>query len=200
MKPTTTTVELGEIADIQYGLTMRGAVKPLSQKELETVKRSVGLVQMKDLTEYNELNLENIYDIEDDKIGYNHFLKERDILFRSRGMTNTAVYLTDIPKNLVASSPLVVLRVKSTKADPAYVAWFINHTEGQRQIQRFSMGTSLLSVNASALKQMRVQLPPIETQRQIIEIAGLAQQEQILMVQLAEKRSRYLRAVLGSRL
>ncbi|MEB3290405.1 MAG: restriction endonuclease subunit S [Leptolyngbya sp.] len=194
----TATVKLGEIANIRYGITMRGAVKPLSEKELQKVKNPIGLVQMRDLTEYNELDSEDVYYIQDDELNPNHLLKSGDILFRSRGVTNTAVHLGNIPENFVASSPLTVIRVKSTKADPAYVAWYINHTEGQRQIKRFAMGTSLLSISIADLRQMKVHLPPLETQRQIVELVALAQQEQVLMARMAEKRSQYLRAVLGN--
>lgn len=194
----TAPVKLGEIATIRFGITMRGAVRRLTEKELREVQNPVGLVQMKDLTEYNELDLEDVYDIKDDGINASHFLKPGDILFRSRGVTNTAVYLSNIPEHLVASSPLTVIQVNSVKADPAYIAWYINHTEGQRQINRFAMGTSQLSVGVADLREMKVQLPALETQRQIVEVAALAQQEQVLMAQLAEKRSQYLRAVLGN--
>ncbi len=194
----TATVKLGEISNLRYGITMRGAVKPLSEKELQKVKNPIGLVQMRDLTEYNELELEDMYYVKDDGTSHSHLLEPGDILFRSRGVTNTAVHLRNIPENLVASSPLTVIRVKSTNADPAYVAWYINHTEGQRQIKRFAMGTSLLSISIADLRQMKVQLPPLETQRRIVEVAVLAQQEQMLMAQLAEKRSQYLRLSLDN--
>lgn len=194
----TATVKLGEIAAIRSGVTMRGAVKPLTNEDLEKVKNPIGLVQMKDLTEYNALDLKDVYYIKDDDMSPSHALKPDDILFRSRGVTNTAVHLGNIPENLVASSPLTVIRVKSVHADPAYVAWYINHTEGQRQIKRFAMGTSLLSVGVADLREMKVQLPDLLTQQQIVEVAALAQQEQVLMAQLAEKRSQYVRAVLGN--
>lgn len=194
----TAIVKLGDIAAIRSGVTMRGAVKPLSEKELEVVENPIGLVQMKDLTEYNDLDLEDVYYIQDEDMSQSHVLRRGDVLFRSRGVTNTAVHLGNIPENLAAASPLTVIRVKSVKTDSAYVAWYINHTEGQRQIKRFAMGTSLLSVGVTDLRQMKVQLPNLETQRQIVEVAALAQQEQVLMAQLAEKRSRYLSAVLGN--
>jgi restriction endonuclease S subunit len=187
----TATVKLGDIATIRSGVTMRGSVKPIPRGEL-------GLIQMKDLTEQNRLDLETVYRIADDNIGPTHVLQSGDILFRSRGVTNTAVHLDNIPADLVAASPLTVIRVKSRKAHPAYVAWYINHTEGQRQIKRFAMGTSLLSVGVADLRQMKVQLPDLQTQQQIVEVAALAQQEQVLMAQLAEKRSQYLRAVLSN--
>jgi restriction endonuclease S subunit len=197
----TATVKLSDIAAIRSGVTIRGAVKPLTDQELEMVEAPVGLVQMKDLTEYNALNLGNVYTVDSSMYaarGDGHRLKSGDILFRSRGVTNTAVHLSNVPNNFVASSPLTVIRVKSRRADPAYVAWYINHTAGQRQIKQFAMGTSLLSISVADLRQMKVHLPDLETQQQIVTLAALGQQEQQLMTQLAEKRSQYLRTVLGN--
>lgn len=183
--------KLGKIATIRSGVTMRGAVKPV-------VGGQFGLVQMKDLTGQNCLDLATVYRIAGDEIGTPFLLKPGDILFRSRGVTNTAVHLGDIPADLVASSPLTIIRVTSVRVDAAYVAWYLNHTAGQRQLKRYAMGTSLLSISVADLRQMKVPLPELTTQQKIVALAALVQQEQQLMAQIAHKRSQYWRTVLGN--
>lgn len=187
-------VLLEDIATLRSGFTVRGKVEPIPQGEV--TKDHVRLVQMKDLDEYNRLHLDEVYAVALDNVKPSHYLKSGDVLFRSRGVTNTAVHIGEIPFGLVAASPLVVLRVDPGRADPAYVTWYLNYP-GQRQISRLSAGTSVPGVNVSDLGDIRVPLPPLDTQRAISDLADLGQQEQALMAELADKRQTHLHALLN---
>lgn len=187
-------VPIKDIAVLRSGFTVRGKVEPIPLDEV--TKDNVRLVQMKDLDEYNRFHLDEVYAVDLDNVKPSHYLKPGDVLFRSRGVTNTAVHIGDIPFGLVAASPLVVLRVEPGRADPAYVTWYLNYP-GQRQISRLSAGTSVPGVNVADLGDVQVPLPPLATQRAIADLADLGQQEQALMAQLADKRQTYLHALLS---
>lgn len=185
-------IKLGEIASIRTGFAFRTKV----ERDPEGM---VGVVQMKDLNTYNQLDLSDIYKVQVGEVDDRHFLQPNDILFRSRGVSNTASLIREDLKRFVAAAPLTLIRVTEGKAVPAYVCWFINHPHGQSQISRFSKGTSQQLVNNSDLGELEIDLPPIDKQRAIAELADLGQQEQRLMVDLAEKRRFLIDTVLIQR-
>lgn len=187
-------VSLDDIATLRSGFTVRGKVEPIPPDQV--TKDHVRLVQMKDLDEYSGVHLDEVYAIDLDNVKPSHHLKPGDVLFRSRGVTNTAVHIGDIPFGLVAASPLVVIRVEPGVVDPTYLTWYINHP-GQRQILPLSSGTSVPNVTVSGLKELEIPLPPLATQRAIAEVADLGYQEQALMAELANKRQTYLHSLLS---
>lgn len=190
----TKNLSLEEIAQIRSGFTVRVKVEPIPPDQV--TENHVRLVQMKDLDEYNRFHLEEVYAVEIDNIKPSHFLKSDDVLFRSRGVTNTAVHIGKIPSGLVAASPLVVIRAEPGVIDPAYLTWYLNYP-GQRQILPLSIGTSVPNVTVAGLKALEIPLPPLATQRTIATLADLGQQEQALMAALADKRQTYLHALLS---
>ncbi|MFQ4136314.1 restriction endonuclease subunit S [Nodosilinea sp. PGN35] len=187
-------VLLEDIATLRSGFTVRGKVEPMPPDQV--TKDHVRLVQMKDLDEYNRFHLDEVYAVALDNVKQSHYLKSGDVLFRSRGVTNTAVHVGKIPFGLVAASPLVVIRVEPGVVDPAYLTWYLNYP-GQRQISPLSSGTSVPNVTVSGLKGLEIPLPPLATQRAIADLADLGQQEQTLMAELADKRQTYLHALLS---
>lgn len=182
-------VKLTEIAVIRTGYPFRAKVE-------RDPKGTIAVIQMKDIDAYNRLDLSDVYKVRIKDLNQQYLLQRNDILFRSRGVSNTAALVTEAMKSSLASAPLMVIRIKSRKVEPAYVAWYLNHPYGQHQISRLSEGTSLLMVNKLALEQLEIDLPPLDTQTTIAEIAALDQREQQIMDQLTQKRRAYIGAVL----
>lgn len=182
-------VKLKDIASIRTGYAFRGKVE-------RDLGGTVGVIQMKDIDNYNCLDLNDMYKVQIEDLDKRHLLRRNDILFRSRGVSNTAALVDQEVGQAVASAPLTVIRVKSRQTNPAYVTWYINQPQGQEQIKRLSEGTSLLMVSKSALETLDLNLPPLDKQRAIVEVAALSQREQQLIDKLGQKRKAFVDAVL----
>ncbi|MBD2302221.1 restriction endonuclease subunit S [Nostoc sp. FACHB-190] len=182
-------VKLGKIASIYMGYPFRTRVE-------RDPEGTVGVIQMKDIDDYNRLNLTDVYKLQLEDLSEKHLLKQNDLLFRSRGVTNTTALVTEKIEPYVAASPLIVIRAKSSHVNPAYLAWYLNHPYGQKQINRFAEGTSQRMVSKLALAELVIDLPPLAIQEAIVQVAELNQREQQLMQELAQKRKVYIDAVL----
>ncbi|WP_413176489.1 restriction endonuclease subunit S [Anabaena azotica] len=181
--------KLGEIASINTGYPFRTKIE-------RDPEGTIGVIQMKDIDEYNRLDLSDVYKVQLEDLSEKHLLQQHDLLFRSRGVTNTTALVTEKIEPYVAASPLMIIRVKSSYVYPAYLVWYLNHPLGQRQINRVAEGTSQLMVSKSALAEIVIDLPLLATQKVIAEIAALSEREQQIMEEIARKRKLYMDAVL----
>lgn len=188
-------VHLKDVATVRLGYPFRTRVE-------RDPNGTVGVIQMKDIDGYNRIDLNDVYKLQIEDLEEWHLLQANDILFRSRGVSNTAAFVdesleqTEEIKQFVASAPLMVIEANNNVIDPFYLLWYINHPHGQRQMSRLAKGTNQQMVSKAALETMEVELPGLEKQRIISKVAALSQQEQELLKELTEKRKAYIDAVL----
>lgn len=154
------------------------------------------VVQMKDLSRDNRLVPTELIRVTTGKISPRQFLKKDDILFRARGLTNTAVHIDQDIGTAVVAAPLLRIRVTGQDISPAYLAWWINQPKAQGYMVREGMGTTQRMISVPVLKGLCVEVPPLEKQREIVELANLAGEEQKLLHSLMEKRAKYVEGIL----
>ena len=182
-------VKLKNIASIRTGYPFRTKIE-------RNPEGTVGVIQMKDIDDYNRLDLSDVYKVKVDDLYEKHLLKQDDILFCSRGVSNKMALVTKEVDNYVAASPLLVIQIKSQKVNPAYLVWSFQQNNIKKQINRLAKGTSQLMVSKLALETLVIDIPPLEKQKLIAEIAALSQREQQIIEKLAQKRKTYIDAVL----
>ncbi len=93
----------------------------------------------------------------------------------------------------------MILRPKPDVVSAEYLAWAINHPTTQRFFNSVARGTKLRMVSRASLEHLELDIPDIETQRKIVAIGALAEQEQTLSVLLAGKRKELTTKILGER-
>jgi restriction endonuclease S subunit len=186
------TVQLKKIAAIQTGYPFRGKFE-------RDPTGNVAVVQMKDIDDYNCIEFEDLYRVQVEDLSQKHLLQTHDILFRSRGVTNTAALVPEVLGKMIAAAPLTVIRVKSVKVEPAYLVWYLNHPQGQARLSSLVQGTSLAMVNKADLAELAVELPALDIQKGIAALAALGQQEQRLLEELRQKRKVYMDGLLMQR-
>jgi restriction endonuclease S subunit len=184
-----TKVKLKDVASIRTGYPFRSKVE-------RDLNGEMGVIQMKDIDDYNCLNLSDVYRVQDDDLYDKHLLRQDDILFSSRGVSNKMALVTKEVESCVAASPLMVIRVKSQKLNPTFLVWSFQQPYIQKQINRLAEGTSQLMVSKLALETLEIDLPPLKNQKAIAQIAALSQREQQIMEKLAQRRKVYIDAVL----
>ena len=157
---------------------------------------AVAVIQMKDLTDENTVDCNNLTYIDITKFNDNHYVKKGDLIFRSRGLCATSAIVLDGPGIAVVSSPLLKIRVTNPTVMPEYLNWFISQLPAQIFLASHAKGTTQQMISKEALEQLEVLLPPLEKQKSIVALATLEVEEQRILKQLAIKRKQYVSAIL----
>ena len=128
-----------------------------------------------------------------------YFVAAGDVVFRSRGEATTAAALDEsLPEPALVVLPLFILRPDTQQVDPAYLAWAINQKPAQRQLRAGSQGGAMRMVAKSALADLDLPLPELQTQRRIVEAVRLASRQHDLERRLADLRERRVEAQLAA--
>ena len=182
-------VPLVDIAEVRMGYSFRS--------RLETdAEGDVAVIQMKDIDDTNLLHPEGLARIQMPDLKDRHLVQKRDLLFRSRGMTNSAALVGGGLGRAVLAAPMLLIRPKTEIVEPAYLQWFINHPATQAVLSGQAAGTAVKMIGKSVLDGLVVALPPLDRQRLIVEIAQLASREAALLQELRERRKALLEGIL----
>ena len=170
------------------GLAFRSRIEPEADG-------TVAVIQMRDLTEDNKLSHRNLITIKMANLSDRHLVKRKDLIFRSRGQTTTAAIIdTEIGPTIIAA-PLLRIRVTSKHVLPEYLCWFVNQSSAQAFLHSRATGTAMTLIGKSALDDLQVPLPPLETQKHIVALADLSNKEQKLMRALAAKKEKLVNGI-----
>lgn len=170
------------------GLAFRSRIEPEADG-------TVAVIQMRDLTEDNKLSHRNLITIKVDKLSDRHLVKRRDLIFRSRRQTTTAAIIDTKIGPAVVAAPLLRIRVTSKHVLPEYLWWFVNQSSAQAFLHSRATGTAMTVIGKSALDDLQVPLPPLETQKRIVALADLSNKEQKLMRELAAKKEKLVNGI-----
>lgn len=119
----------------------------------------------------------------------NHLLTGGDLLFAAKGTTNfCAVYDPNIGNAFASSSFLVLRTINREIVLPEFLCWFINHPNTMQILKSHAVGTSIPSITKSAVGDLEIDLPTIEIQKTILQVAELQRREIELCNKIAQKR------------
>ncbi len=122
----------------------------------------------------------------DDKKKYDKFLVEDgDIIITAKNTTiKSAIYRSNGDYKAVLSGNLIAIRVNQKKINPYYLKAFIDSESGDMAIKSIQTGTSIITINANSLKDMKVSLLSTEEQ----EVIGNKYKKNLeLIIDLAER-------------
>ena len=135
-------------------------------------------------------------DLPADFITEKHFLKTGDVLFAAKGTKNFAAVYESNGHPCVASTTFFVIRVQEKIILPEYLVWFLNHPATKKNLKSQAIGTALQSISKAVLQELEISIPPIETQRAILKIHSLQQQEQNIQKQMEDLKEKYTQQLL----
>lgn len=179
-------IKLSDIASVHMGYSFRGKIVP-------DLNGNTTVIQMKDLTEANLLATEGLLSIKHESMKEQYRVEQFDLVFRSRGHTNTAAIIQYPIENAMLAAPLFRIRVTDNKILPEYLYWLINQRSTQIKILRLAQGTRVHMVDKNVLEELDILIPSIETQKKIIALNNLSNQEQDLMKRLSEKKGQLIK-------
>lgn len=182
-------IKLKNIASVQMGYSFRSRLEP-------DQKGNIAVIQMKDLTEDNLVNHRDLVLIELTDFKGHHKVEPNDLVFRSRGQTNTAALVDLNIGSSVIAAPLLRIRVERNSVLPAYLCWFINQPTSQAFMQSKATGTAMRMIGKSVIEELEIVVPSIDTQQRIVVLEKLSSQEQCLMNELRSKKRQLMNRVL----
>lgn len=184
-------MRLAEACTIHSGYTARSRLE-------EGGAAGVLAIQLRNIAPDGGIEPDRLARVELDELADRYFVNAGDVVFRSRGERNTATALdVRFSEPAVAVLPLIVLRPRPQVVTAEYLAWAINQPAAQRHFDTTARGTSLRMVPKSSLDELDIDIPDLATQRQIVQIDGLAEREKELSILVAEKRRRLASLILG---
>ena len=150
-------VELGELTKPQYGFTASAADTGDAR-----------LVRITDIADDGTLRSEGAKFIELENDSRKYLLSKGDVLVARTGATYGKTMLFGEEYPAVFASYLIRLRFPEEVINPSYYWAFAQSESYWSQAQALSTGGGQPQFNGNVLKQIRLPIPPLETQRAIV--------------------------------
>lgn len=179
------TYNLESIADVQVGYQSRSRID-------EDVQGTHYLIQGKDLVKNQVLDLKGCLRFTPERKPEIYAVRTDDILFMARGAEHFAYLISQPLENVLASSSLYIIRVKTDCILSSYLVWLLNQISAQAYIQSQSGGGAISFITKSALLQTRIQVPPIEAQSKIVNVVHLWEKERKLQQKLMDRKEQLI--------
>lgn len=155
---------------------------------------SFAVIQMKDIDDVNLLHVEEAARVDLAGVGEHHLIRKGDLVFRSRGRTNSVGLVSVDVGPAVLAAPMLLIR--PVEVLPEYLRWYINLPATQAVLALQAEGTSVRMISKAALEDLQLPVPSRRTQQRIVQAADLAAAEQHLLARIAQERKRLADAVL----
>lgn len=179
---------LREVASVQTGYSFRAAldVRP---------DAAVAAIQMRDLGSDLQVNLASL-DRVDVAPNASHWVRSGDIVVRSRGDSTASAIVAEDPGWAVVAAPLLRVRVSSNRLLPEYLNWYLNQPKTRAALARSAEGSNVKMISLPSLEALEVEVPPLERQTALVELASLLARSRELEQHLNSRREHYLTAVM----
>ena len=188
-------IKLRDVATIQIGYQHRDKAQPISTLE----SGSHRIIQIKDIlhSEFRggigpSVRFDNLSQITPSGDADRYQVKQGDVLFLSRGQRAIATPVLEHLEKTLAAYYFYILRPNSERVVAEYLAWFINQPTAQSFLEKHQLGSHIKMVPKAAFEALEVIVPPLATQRAIVELERLRQKEEQAMIRLADARRRLI--------
>ena len=184
-------MKLSDIASVKTGLVL--ARKEAKDKEKGVEYRLLNLKAVKENCEINMNELITYY--AEEKLPSNYLTQTGDVIIKT-SEPYTAVYISEKYSGLVIPSHFVIVRVDTSKADPEYIAWYMNKDRIKKD---FSMGCAglLKQIKPTLVGETEIKLPDLQKQKKVVEVYNLAVAELKLLDELRKKKEQYYKALIN---
>lgn len=179
--------KLGQVASIRMGYPFRSRLE-------HDATGAIAVVQMKDIDDASLLHVEDAIRVDLADVKEHHLIRQGDLVFRSRGRTNSVALISADIGPAVLAAPMLLIR--PVEVLPAYLLWYINLPTVQATLAAQAEGTSVRMISKAALEALEIPVPSRRKQQLIVEASALATTEQGLLEQIASKRKHLADGVL----
>jgi restriction endonuclease S subunit len=166
------TSKLKNLSDIITGYTFRESIK-------DDQNGTVRVIQGKNLNSTQIMDTKDLIKIDKLKNSTNSFTQFNDIVLNIKGNIQSSIIKYQEPS--LASSSVIIIRVKSVEILPDYLNLYLNSSVAQRQISRLSTGGVMKTIQKAHLQELEIYIPNLKEQEHIVNIANnIEMQKQLL--------------------
>jgi restriction endonuclease S subunit len=179
---------LGSLVKIQMGYSYRNSIPECLDES------AMHLLQVKDIDEQGVIDLKKMNktihkDLKD------FFLKEGDLIFRSRGPFFMLSQFPQYEANTIFLAPLFRFTLVDHCISPSYLQWYINRASSQVTLNRLSEGSMVKMITKSTLEDLIIPIPDESVQENIVQLHQLALREKQLADSVFELRKRLIDSI-----
>lgn len=197
MSPNQNIRSFGDIARIRLGYTFRGKIEEVSSEE-----GNAHIVQIKDTRKiWDETQS---MPIAADQLPYiqwdgksSAFIEPGSVLLPARGGFFRASLFVDSESSkypVIATSQFLILQPVPTVL-PEFLCWSLNQSRTQYELSEASQGTNIQMLGVATVEQLKLSIPSIDVQRNVLHLHQLWEQERKLTFALLKNREIELQAV-----
>lgn len=179
--------QLREIADFRVGYQFRGKVESVPTG-------TVHVVQIKDIEADLRIRAAELVTVHLDRPDP-YLIQAGDVLFLSRGRHLYSVVVPEVEPNTIATGYFFILKPKAHAVLPEYLAWSLNQPDFQESLRPFHRGSHIPMVSRTDVENLRIEVPQLDVQRQILTLNELQCREGQLFAAIQSKRSLLVQAV-----
>jgi len=176
-----------DIADLRVGYQFRGKVKP-------DPAGNVRVIQVKDIDADLRIRVADLVSVSVDR-PESYLAQQGDVLFLGRGHRLYAVVVPMIDASTIATGYFFILRPKDRLVLPEYLAWSMNQSDFQESIRPYVRGSHMPMISRTDVEDLRIPLPPLDVQRQILKLNELLGEERRLSAAIQDKRGLLVQAL-----
>ena len=146
---------------------------------------------------------EDIKKIQLDDIKPEEIIMSGDILFKAKGLNNTAVLIDSIPSNTTVTASCHIIRVTNKNFLPEYVCSWLNSAAAKNHFSKGAgqaTGVTIANVSKATLESLEIPLMSLKNQKLISNIEECAKREKELSIKIADNKNLLYRAIIEKEL
>lgn len=121
-------------------------------------------------------------------------IHEGDVLVPLRSSRVPALVARGVPPRTIAVGHWAII-TPGPDLLPDYLVWYLGHPTTTRRMAELVVGSKLPFLPLSAVRQLEVELPPLEVQERIVAVHSLHRRLTELETQLGHAREQYLNTI-----
>lgn len=169
--------KVSQIGQVINGYTFREAIQT-------DKKGDVFVLQAKDIIQGQDIvNSKDLTPISFKGTRTASFLQKDDILIVSRG-ANTGSFRATIfsgnDENVIASSSVLILRIKKKEVLSEYIATYLNSPEGQNKILQTVTGSYIQAISRRKFEELEIPIPPLQIQQSLNGLNRNIKQQELI--------------------
>ena len=184
-------IKISDISEIKTGLVL---IRKKADKNVDE-KFRYKVVSLKSFNE-NALFDDTFADefISSEKISDEYKVSRGDVLLRLRE-PNFAVYIDKDYDDLIYTSLMVRIRVKSDKFNPHFVAHYLNSSAVKRALAPDVSGTARAMIGVASINNLKIPTLNLQTQNKIVKYLNLAREESEILQNLIAVKQKYHKSI-----
>lgn len=129
----------------------------------------------------------------------NHIIKEDEVIFKAKSINNAAAIIKENKENneFIATFHFLILTLKNKEIlIPEYLCWYLNQKPAQAYFRKIGAGSAQPIITKQDLGGLKIIVPPITKQQQIVNMYDLWTKEQQLLKEKIDIKDKYIRKML----